>query len=184
MKKLFVVVICLTLNFTCVSQEDSLKKINLKNHEIKLDAFQILDNSVYLTYENFTFKKFSLGTSLVSNLKKHDFKIEQFSISPFVRYYLDKNNVYKANGFFFEAFYKYLEGVDTFFIQPEDVLAPRIETISSFSANVIGASFGKKWVTESNISIELVAGLGRNLKDIPLEPLFFPKFNFNIGYRF
>lgn len=113
MKK--ILLILLTLNgFYSFSQEntsESTKPLTERKHEIKVGAIKLLAGPIFEgTYEYIRSKDFTFGSSILVNLQKDNSWNEDFSITPFARFYFQESKEYGAKGFFVEGFTKYSAG--------------------------------------------------------------------------
>lgn len=174
MRKLLFV-LPLLIGFVCQSQEKKTKDFDGKKHEIKFGAIKMLAGTVFEgTYEYIYSKDFTFGSSLLMNLQSDNSYTEDFSITPFARFYFQETQEYGAKGFFVEGFAKYVSGKDNVYnYAPE-----------KFSAGALGISLGKKWINNSGFVLELLAGAGRTLGNSKVAPDAFFRGDINIGYRF
>ena len=179
MKKILFV-LSILLSFVCQSQEIKKKDFNSKKHEIKLGAIKMLAGPIFEgTYEYIYSTDFSFGGSLLLNLQNENNYAENFSITPFARFYFQETKEYGAKGFFVEGFAKYVSGKNNSY--DYNYLN---YTSKSFSAGVIGISLGKKWINRSGFVLELLGGVGRTLGNSNVAPDAVFRGDLNIGYRF
>ena len=79
-----------------------------RKHELKVGAIKLLAGPILEgTYEYISSKDFSYGASLLVNLNNSNDFGEDFSITPFARFYFQETKEYGAYGFFVEGFAKY-----------------------------------------------------------------------------
>ena len=155
------------------------KSLNERKHEVKIGAIKLLSGPIFEgTYENIHSKDFTYGGSILVNLSnsENDYP-EDFSITPFVRFYFQESKEYGAYGFFVEGFGKFISG------QYEPLLFDS-EDKEKYTAASIGISLGKKWVNNSGFVFELLVGAGRNIGNADNAPDASFRGDLNIGYRF
>ena len=98
-KLLFVLFLFITL--VGQGQEKKIKDFDSKKHEVKLGAVKMLAASIFEgTYEYIYSKDFTFGSSLLMNLNSDKNYTENFSITPFARFYFQETQEYGAKGFF------------------------------------------------------------------------------------
>ncbi len=179
MKKVILFLI-FSFPFFGISQEIEKHKssIDSKKHEIKFGGIKLLAGPILeLTYEYVPSKDFSYGTSVLVNFSKDNGFNENFSITPFGRFYFQESKEYGAQGFFVEGFLKVSNGnyqQDNFFNNQK----------TSYTSGGYGLSIGKKWVNNSGFIFEILAGGARGLGDGKTAPNAYFRGDFNIGYRF
>ncbi len=158
------------------SQPDK-KPIYERKHEIKGGAIKLLAGPIFEgTYEYIKSKDFTFGTSLLVNLSDNDWP-ENFSITPFARFYFQESKEYGAKGFFVEGFGKFSTGED---FGSEDAY----NTQKDYAVGALGLSLGKKWINKSGFVFEILVGAGRTLGGPDQAPVAFPRADMFIGYRF
>lgn len=180
MKKLFIL-ICLSSFLTGFSQEIAIEKpkessIFDRKHELKIGGIKLLAGTIFeVTYEYIHSKNFTYGSSILANLEKNSDYPEDFSITPFARFYFQETKEYGAYGFFVEGFGKILTGknrYDGYTVQEK------------FTAGALGLSLGRKWVNSSGFVLELLLGAGRTIGGAVSTPDAVFRGDLNIGYRF
>ena len=165
-------------------QADSTRTVLDKKHEVKIGAIKLLVGPIFEgTYEYVYSTDFSFGSSvLVSFVNDKTYYAEDFSITPFARFYFQEKKDYGANGFFVEGFLKYSTGkyniYDEYYIN-EDQIEP-----TDYSVAAAGFSLGKKWINKSGFVFEILAGAARTLGNSQKAPEYFFRGDLNIGYRF
>ena len=170
-----VVLIMLFFSANTFAQEPA-KTILDSKHEFKIGAVKLLAGPILeTTYEHIYSKNFTFGTSLLVNLKKNNDYPEDFSVTPFVRFYFQESKEYGAKGFFVEGFGKYSSGYNTLSFSGD---APK------YSAGALGLSLGKKWINTSGFVFELLTGLGRVLGNSSTAPDVLFRGDLFVGYRF
>jgi hypothetical protein len=180
MKKLFVL-LCFSFSIAGFCQESTIEKpkestIFERKHELKVGAVKLLAGTIFeTTYEYIHSKNFTYGSSLLINLDKKNDYPEDFSITPFARFYFQETREYGASGFFVEGFGKYVTGNNSY-----DDYAPE----EKFSAGALGLSLGKKWINSSGFVFELLLGAGRTIGGGTSTPDAVFRGDLNIGYRF
>jgi hypothetical protein len=179
MKKIFFYLSFLSF---CVSlaQDKKQNDLDSRKHEIKFGAVKMLAGPIFEgTYEYIYSKDFTFGSSLLVNLQKDSSYDEDFSITPFARFYFQETQEYGAKGFFVEGFAKYVTGkYDKYNYSNYNY------NKESFSAGALGISLGKKWVNHTGFTLELLGGIGRTLGNSTVAPDAIFRGDLNIGYRF
>lgn len=129
------------------------------------------------TYEYIKSKDFTFGSSILVNLNAGNDYPEDFSITPFARFYFQETKEYGAYGFFVEGFGKYSSGNYYY-----DLSSTNYTT--KYNAAALGLSLGKKWVNNSGFVFEILVGAGRTLGKSDSTPEAIFRGDLNIGYRF
>jgi len=180
MKKILLV-LCLTSSLASFCQDTIAKKPKEKSifdrqHELKIGGVKLLAGPIFeATYEYIHSKNFTYGSSILVNLDKKNDYPEDFSITPFARFYFQETREYGASGFFVEGFGKILTGNNSY-----DDYAPE----EKFTAGALGLSLGKKWINSSGFIFELLFGVGRTIGGGISTPDAVFRGDLNIGYRF
>lgn len=180
MKKIFLL-LCFSFSITGFCQETLVEKpkqssIFERKHELKAGAVKLLAGTIFeTTYEYIHSKNFTYGGSILVNLDKKNDYPEDFSITPFARFYFQETREYGASGFFVEGFGKYVTGNYSY-----DDYAPK----EKFTAGALGLSLGKKWINSSGFIFELLFGVGRTIGGGISTPDAVFRGDLNIGYRF
>lgn len=173
-------VLPLLIAFVCQSQEKKTKDFDSKKHEIKFGAIKMLAGPIFEgTYEYIYSKDFTFGSSILVNLQSDSSYNEDFSITPFARFYFQETQEYGAKGFFVEGFAKYVSGKNEIY-NYNIYGSSRV----NYSAGALGISLGKKWVNHSGFVLELLGGVGRTLGNSKVAPGAYFRGDINIGYRF
>jgi hypothetical protein len=184
MKKLFVL-LCFTSSLACFCQETSTDKptktsIFERKHEIKVGAVKLLAGPIFEgTYEYIQSKNFTYGSSILINLTKNSDYTEDFSVTPFARFYFQETKEYGAKGFFVEGFAKFFTGKYT----PENLYNGG-PTEENYSAGALGLALGKKWINSSGFVFETLVGVGRTIGSgaSNIDAVF--RGDLSLGYRF
>lgn len=179
MKKIIALAVLLS---TAVSFAQKAEKSSIfdRKHEVKIGAIKMLAGPVLEgTYEYIHSKDFTYGASLLINLQDDNGWNEDFSITPFARFYFQESKEYGAQGFFVEGFAKYSTGATDVYDDTNFNFVNK-----NYSAGTIGLSLGKKWINSSGFVFEILGGVGRTLGNSDLAPEAFFRGDFNIGYRF
>ncbi|WP_338407331.1 hypothetical protein [uncultured Flavobacterium sp.] len=180
MKKLLLI-FCLTSSLIGFCQEPTTEKPKEKSvferkHELKIGGIKLLAGLIFEgTYEYIHSKNFTYGSSILVNLSKNNDYPENFSITPFARFYFQETKEYGAYGFFVEGFGKYLTGKNSNYYNSVQ---------EKFTTGVLGLSLGKKWVNSSGFVFELLVGFGRTIGGGTFTPDAVFRGDLNIGYRF
>ena len=179
MKKLLIALLVF-ITFSSQSQEKRTMDFDGKKHELKIGAVKMLAGPIFEgTYEYIYSKDFTFGSSLLVNLENDTEYVENFSITPFARFYFQETQEYGAKGFFVEGFAKYVSGKN-------DVYKDTYYSYErvNYSAGALGISLGKKWINNSGFVFEILFGAGRTLGSSEVAPEAFFRGDLNIGYRF
>ncbi|MDO9261340.1 MAG: hypothetical protein Q7U08_05320 [Flavobacteriaceae bacterium] len=149
-----------------------------RKHELKAGAIKLLAGPIFEgTYEYISTKNFTYGASLLVNLNTgNDFE-EDFSITPFARFYFQETKEYGAKGFFVEGFAKYSTGESFEFWDGNN-------DNTNYNAVSLGLSLGRKWINSSGFVFEPLLGVGRTLGNGNNRPEAFFRGDLFIGYRF
>lgn len=181
MKKLLVL-ISFSFSIASFCQETPIEKpkessIFNRKHELKAGGIKLLAGPIFeATYEYIHSKNFTYGSSILVSLEKNSDYPEDFSITPFARFYFQETKEYGANGFFVEGFGKYVTGRwNTGLFTEEE---------NKYTAAALGLSLGKKWINSSGFVFELLIGAGRMLGGGENTPDAVFRGDLNIGYRF
>lgn len=187
MKKLLSIILLTTAMVGFSQESEENVSAITKKHEVKIGAIKLLAGPIFEgTYEYVHSKDFSYGSSILLNLDKGSDYGEDFSITPFGRFYFQESKEYGANGFFVEGFAKYVAGKTYVSTNYYDGLGNYIYTEDSkkFSAGALGIALGKKWINNSGFVFEILGGAGRSIGGNEYAPEFFFRGDLNIGYRF
>ncbi|MBD0779504.1 hypothetical protein HPE56_17015 [Maribacter sp. ANRC-HE7] len=146
------------------------------NNELKFNIGQFLANStVEGSYEYFFSEDTSIGGTLYFDSDATDYN-GNFGIGPNLRAYF---GYMPRSGFFAEAFGLYYTGEDKI---PDNNLGVRN---NDYSTTALGLGVGNKWVTQSEkFSLEINAGVGRNINPEDFQDTFMFRAGLSIGIRF
>ena len=181
MKKITLLLFVLSATILLAQETD--KSVFNKKHEIKVGGIKLLSGPILEgTYEYIHSKDFTYGSSVLLNLDKSNDYAEDFSITPFARFYFQETKEYGAQGFFVEGFAKYINGKTT--KGHYDALYNYYETKETFDASALGLSVGKKWINRSGFVFEILVGAGRSLGNQDNVPDAFFRGDLFVGYRF
>ena len=172
MKKLCIVILFLS---TSLASAQAYPRFN-NNNELKFNIGLFLASStVEGSYEYFFNENTSIGGTLYFDSDATDYN-GNFGIGPNLRAYFGYT---PRSGFFAEAFGLYYTGEDSI---PDNNLGVRNY---DYSTTALGLGVGNKWVTQNdNFSIEISAGLGRNVNPEVFQDTFMFRGGFSIGFRF
>ena len=181
MKKI-ITVFLIGISFLGKAQEVATTSIFDRKHEVKIGAVKLLSGGIVeATYEYVSSKDFSYGTSVLYNVDSVEDWPEDFSITPFARFYFQESREYGAKGFFVEGFGKFYTGKKMI----NDVSGTSGDEIEKkFSTGSLGLSLGKKWINSSGFVFEILCGVGRNFGGNDYVPDAVFRGDLNIGYRF
>ena len=189
MKKTFLLFLISFSTFG-ISQEVEKKSIYDRKHEVKIGAIKMLAGPIFEgTYEYIQSKDFTYGGSLLINLNSNTEYPEDFSITPFARFYFQESKEYGAKGFFVEGFGKYTSGKDyynNYYDYTIDTNGNYIyeDKILKYNVASIGLALGKKWINSSGFVFEILGGVSRTIGNSNNAPDALFRGDFNIGYRF
>ncbi|MBT8299078.1 MAG: hypothetical protein KJO52_12160 [Maribacter sp.] len=172
MKKLYIIILLLSGSLACAQ---AYPKFN-SNNELKFNAgLFLVSGTVEGSYEYFFNADTSIGATLYADNDAFDYN-GNFGIGPNLRAYFGYN---PRSGFFAEAFGLYYTGEDRI---PDNNLGVRNY---DYSTTALGLGVGNKWVTQSNkFSMEISAGMGRNINPEVFQDTFMFRGGFSIGFRF
>ena len=177
MKKVFLLVIALS-NFLIAQEVQKVEIIKtddqisnlfdqLGTNEIKLDLIDIIAYPAFdITYEKIKNPYNSFGASLFINFSSEQNSewVDEFSLTPFYRFYFFNKKDYGGAGFFAEVFSKFSSGRTEYNIyyedQPSGFSRWESDTINQFDI-ALGASIGQKWVNKMGWTFEVNFGVGR-----------------------
>ncbi|MEG1020583.1 MAG: DUF3575 domain-containing protein [Myroides sp.] len=193
MKKIaFIAGMLLSLSaFSQTTYPESSDLVFSKKNEVRIGAIRLLaGNSLDLGYERIIDRNQSFGANMLIGFGDNDFigyTEQQFSISPYYRFYFNKSQEYGAKGMFVEGFADFYSGRSYNFynytIDPYGnyYYYDRKENYFDVAA---GFALGWKWVNTIGFVFEIKAGYGRNLiKENPDAAGVF-RGDFSLGYRF
>ena len=178
MKNILVIIVLFVSVFGFAQEKDKDKaSVFSRKHELKVGAIHLLGGPILEgTYEYIYSKDFTYGTSvLISMDSKNDYD-EEFSVTPFARFYFQETKEYGAQGFFVEGFAKYLSGKYSPAIFSNNI--PK-----SYSTTALGLGLGKKWFNSSGFVFEVLVGVGRTIGGGDQPDAIF-RGDIGLGYRF
>lgn len=162
---------------------DSINSISVKRnskkvdkHELKIDIIKpIVYQTIGITYEFIKINKLGFGTSILFNTNQTNRFTEDFSISPFARFYFQNPSKQNGNGLFIEGFGKYIEGRYRV-LDDKDM---------DYTSTTVGLGLGHKWLFKSGLIIEPILGFSKSINrsniDAPIGNL---RSDISVGYRF
>jgi hypothetical protein len=157
-------------------------------HEVKFGAVKLLAGGIFEgTYEYIHSPYFTYGASILANFDKGNSYEEDFSFTPFVRFYFTEPKVYGAKGFFVEGFAKYLTGKEYDYVSYNDngdYVGDWVKNPDSYSTGAVGLSLGWKWINHTGFVFEILAGIGNNFGNAGNIPGASFRGDLNLGYRF
>ena len=173
----------LLFSVTVMLAQETKTSVFSKKNEIKIGGIKLLSGTILEgTYEYIHSKDFTYGSSILVNMDTANDYDEDFSITPFARFYFQETKEYGAQGFFVEGFAKYVNGKRS--IGHYDALYNYYETKETFDASALGLSLGKKWINRSGFVFEILVGAGRTLGNQDNVPDAFFRGDLFVGYRF
>lgn len=156
------------------SENSSFDPSSEKN-EIRMNGLDLLASpALNVSYERILNVSSGYGASLFIDFGD-DVYDEDFSITPFYRFYFLNETDFGASGLFGEVFTSFTSGKNDNFIGPS--------SDEEFFDISIGLGGGKKWVNQNGFSFELGAGVGRYLLDNSREDVDV-NLSVSIGKRF
>ena len=169
----------LLLIFTAVvsaQETKTTRDLDDRKHEVKIGAVKLLAGPILEgTYEYIKSSDFTFGSSILVNLDSNNDYPEDFSVTPFARFYFQETKEYGAKGFFVEGFAKYSIGEYNW----DDLNQDR-----DYKTAALGISLGKKWINRTGFVLEILAGGGRTIGGGSDSPDFLFRGDLNLGYRF
>jgi hypothetical protein len=145
----------------------------LGSNELKVDLLDLIASKSFdITYEKIRDPYSSYGASVYLNLTDDNSSVnwvDQFSITPFYRFYFFNKKDYGGAGFFTEIFSKFSSmkyDIEYYNYNP-DSNQPGIdywetEEEKGFSI-ALGAGIGQKWINKKGWTFEINFGVGRYL---------------------
>ena len=172
MKKLCIVILFLSAS---LASAQAYPRFN-NNNELKFNIGLFLASStVEGSYEYFFNEDTSIGGTIYFDNDAMDYN-GNFGIGPNLRAYFGYT---PRSGFFAEAFGLYYTGEDKI---SDNNLGVRN---NDYSTTALGLGVGNKWVTQSDkFSMEISAGLGRNINPEDFQDTFMFRGGFSLGFRF
>ena len=183
MKKFFLLFLSATIyiNAQTVQKVEVVKNDNqitdlfeeLGSNEFKVDLLDLLASTSFdITYERIKDPYSSFGASMYINLTDDNSSanwVDQFSLTPFYRFYFFNKKDYGGAGFFAEIFSKFSSmkyDVEYYNYNP-DPNQPGIDyweimEETGFSI-ALGAGIGQKWINKKGWTFEINFGVGRFL---------------------
>ncbi len=190
MNKLLIISFVLLVFFCGYAQEDEkVTKVEVVNqfdevevhekNEIRLNALDlIMHPALSLSYERILNESNGYGVSLFANFGDHDATYQNFSITPYYRFYFLNRKDYGASGLFVEAFSSF-SSVD--FDEKQNSNSNEFQIY-------MGVGLGKKWVNRNGFSFETFVGVGRYFINRDTDNYSHPdahgRFGLSIGKRF
>ncbi len=148
-----------------------------KNNELKFNiGWFLADATAEFSFEHFLNDEASLGATIYYDAQSTD-RLGKFGIGPNIRAYFSP--VPRA-GFFIEGFALYYTG-------DEEIIAEEsnFNFTNNFSTFALGAGVGHKWTTFSEqFTVELNAGIGRNINPEEFQDDFILRAALAVGFRF
>lgn len=178
--KNFLLVAVLIVSAFGFGQEKEKNKVSIfsRKHEIKFGAVNLLAGPILeTTYEHIYSKDFTFGSSILLSLDSTNYYNEEFSVTPFARFYFQETKEYGAQGFFVEGFAKYFSG--RYIPYSQGFANPK-----AFSSVALGIGLGKKWINSSGFVFETLVGVGRTLGSSDSKPSAVFRGDLSLGYRF
>ena len=152
------------------------KKVMSGKHELKVGIIKPLAyQAIETTYEYIASNKFGFGTAVLFNTDKSNTYQEDFSVTPFARFYFQDPKMQYGNGLFLEGFGKYISG--------------RYKGLNdidiAYDVTAVGLGGGYKYLFKSGLLIEPVIGFSQAIarKDIA-SPGGGLRADLSVGYRF
>ncbi|WP_343330902.1 DUF3575 domain-containing protein [Polaribacter staleyi] len=153
--------------------------LSYAQQEIKLDIGDALViKNLEFSYESYITENSSFGVSTAFNLAKQEAKFrynENTIITPYYRNYFSANQQWN---FFGEAFFGINWGKEKL---PNN--GGSDFTYEKYTDGALGVAVGTKYIAESGLTIDVHAGIGRNLFSTAA-PTLVPRIGVNVGWRF
>lgn len=181
MKKFIVLALC-SLPLLSFGQNSTPAKSG--KDEFKINALFLVLGAFDVGYERVLNEESAIGVSLFVPIT-NDFD-QKFMLTPYYRYYFGED---PATGFYLEGFgslnsvedsiYDYNSPTLTNYYSYKDV------TVTDFA---FGLGLGGKWISKKGVTLEINAGLGRNLfsnyNNYDRDYEFIGRAGVSVGYRF
>ena len=179
MKIKLLTILLLFVTFMTFSQENDTD--NIRIHELRLDGLKLLAGPIVETsYEFVKNENSGYGVSILVNLgSDSSVWVENFSITPFYRFYFFNKEDYGAKGFFVEGFGKLSTGDNSY----QDIFYNDLEE-ENFTDLSLGMSLGQKWVNKNGFVFELLLGVSRTLGANSAGSEAYLRGGLSVGYRF
>ncbi len=145
------------------------------NHELRFNMGRFLSSAVVEgAYEYYFTPDTSIGGTMYMNANPLG-RTGNFGIGPNLRAYF---GLQPKSGFFAEVFGLYYTGQTDLELNLGDINY-------DYSNLAIGLGIGKKWSTfGQKLSMEVYAGIGRNMKEQEFESPFIYRSGLSLGFRF
>jgi len=192
MRKITLLVVVLVASFANaqVNYPESSAEVFSKKHELRVGTIRLLTgNSLDVGYEYILDTNQGFGANLLLGFGNDDFSFnQQFSFSPYYRFYFNKSEEYGARGMFVEGFMDFYSGENDYYgdyyYEPSTGYGYYYDTRREFFEVAAGFALGWKWVNRMGFVLDIKAGYGRNLlnEDSAPEGLF--RGDVSVGYRF
>ena len=180
---LLILLFSISINSQEVQQVEVVKNDNqiselfeeLGSNEFKLDLLDLLASTSFdITYERIKDPYSSFGASMYINLTDDNSSVnwvDQFSLTPFYRFYFFNKKDYGGAGFFAEIFSKFssMKYDIEYYNYNTDPNQPGLdywEIIEETGFSIaLGAGIGQKWINKKGWTFEINFGVGRFLTD-------------------
>lgn len=147
-----------------------------QKNEIRLNALDLIVHpALSISYERLVNDSNGYGVSLFANFGDLGATYQNFSITPYYRFYFLNRKDYGASGLFVEAFSSF-SSVDF-----QDYWYDSNQTDKNEFQFSMGVALGKKWVNRSGFTFELFAGVGRYFIDNSTENYYHPEAHGRVG---
>lgn len=147
-----------------------------RKHEFTFGMVKLLAGPIVeLNYEHIQSEDFTFGTSVLVNGRDDNDWEEDFSVTPFARFYFQEQKAFAAKGLFVEGFAKYSSGRNNDYTR---------ENEQKYSAASLGMGFGYKWINRTGFVFQILLGGGRTLGQPENAPDFLFRGDLQLGYRF
>ncbi len=179
-----------SMAFTGAHAQTDTTKIYTTKNEIKLGAVKLLAGGIMdVTYEYIHSDYFTYGASALVNFDHGNTYEEDFSLTPFVRFYFTEPRKYGAIGFFVEGFGKFINGrkYQEYYVYYNDngtYVEDWQRNRKSYTTGGVGLSLGWKWINHTGFVFEVLCGVGRNFGSGDNVPSASFRGDLNLGYRF
>ncbi len=166
--------------------QDPQEEIFNKRSELRINALALLAGpALDISYESNISSSSGLGGSLFLNFSGDNYGSQNFSLSPFYRFYFFDLKDYGARGFFVETFTSFasVESYDRYSgdLPGGNYTEPEQENLFQWS---LGFAAGRKWINRAGFSFEFFLGLGRYLLNTDNMDEVHPRIGASLGKRF
>lgn len=147
-----------------------------QKNEIRLNALDLIVHpALSVSYERLVNDSNGYGISFFANFGDLDATYQNFSVTPYYRFYFLNRKDYGASGLFVEAFSSF-SSVDF-----QGYWYDSYEKDKNEFQFSMGVALGKKWVNRNGFTFELFAGVGRYFINTETNDYYPPEAHGRVG---